>query len=217
MTNYTPTAAVDLLRAEKDGITLADYLESAIGNAVRDFTEDDQLAVFALADDLLDTLLPAFANLNMADYEMEETAPEVAPSETAKSVLEDGSVSTVYLSRSKDNTGHAYGTWSGEPIPHKGHAVVIVDIDTVAQMMDDGPQLLMVNPACVAAHDTYLQHLREKEQAEEKQRLRSHLRQRIEDEVFREELDVLEEQVAAIYERIDSFVDERLAARGVDL
>lgn len=71
MSKYSPTLALDLLKAEKNGITLADYLQSAIGNTILEFTGDDDLAVFAMADDLLPGLLENFSGLDFNRYEVE--------------------------------------------------------------------------------------------------------------------------------------------------
>lgn len=73
MSKYSPTAARDLLEKGKDGITLKEYLVSAMGKALLEFTGDDDLAVVALADDLVPGVLEDFAGLDLNRYEIEPT------------------------------------------------------------------------------------------------------------------------------------------------
>lgn len=55
----------------QDG-NLGDYLQSAIGKALKEFIGDDRLAYMAMADDLVPATLKAFVGLDLNHYEKEE-------------------------------------------------------------------------------------------------------------------------------------------------
>lgn len=105
MTKYSPTAARDLLEKEKDGITLADELQSAIAHAIDQFCEDPDLAVFALADDLLPGVLEDLAGRDLNKYEVE-------PPHTAEDSLTFLDREVVGLLEAADEEIHGVSTLS---------------------------------------------------------------------------------------------------------
>ena len=73
MAIYPRHAATELAsNTERHDGTLADYLQSAIGNALKEFIGDERLAYMAMADDLVPATLKAFIGLDLNDYEKEE-------------------------------------------------------------------------------------------------------------------------------------------------
>lgn len=146
----------------------------------------------------------------------EKKTPVTAPTvnEGTKSIPER-SVTTAYLAKHGDNTRHTFGTWSGKSVPQKGHLTVIIDIDSVAQMMDDGPVLVQMNPGCVAKHDEHVRRYQEEQANKERQRIRREIARRVEEEEgFDNQLEALDAQATAIYAQIDKKVDAILAAEG---
>lgn len=74
MPKCSPDTLRSLLADDGCNITLADELQSAIAHAIGKFLGDCNLAVFALADDVLDVMLPAVAGLDLTKYEIETEA-----------------------------------------------------------------------------------------------------------------------------------------------
>ncbi|MBD8029212.1 hypothetical protein [Corynebacterium gallinarum] len=105
MSKYSPTAARDLLEKEKDGITLEEYLVSAMGEALLEFTGDDDLAVVALADDLVPGVLEDLAGLDLNRYEVE-------PPHTAEDSLTFLDREAVGLLEAADEEIHGVSTLS---------------------------------------------------------------------------------------------------------
>lgn len=73
MSIYPPHAATEFTTAERHDGTLSDYLQSAIGKALKEFIGDDRLAYMAMADDIVPAALGAFIGLDLNDYEKEDT------------------------------------------------------------------------------------------------------------------------------------------------
>lgn len=71
MPKYSPDTLRSLLAHDEDNITLADELQSAIAHTIGKRLGDKNLAVFALADDLLEVMLPALAGVDLNTYEVE--------------------------------------------------------------------------------------------------------------------------------------------------
>lgn len=139
--------------------------------------------------------------------------PVTAPTVNEGNELGTGSSFTAYLAKHGDNTRHTFGTWSGESVPHKGHITVILDIDSVAQMMDDGPVLVQINPGCVAKHDEHVRRYRAEQAEQERKRIRRELSDRItEEEGFEQQLAALDAKATAIYAQIDKKVNAILNA-----
>lgn len=114
MTKYSPTAARDLLEKEKDGITLKEYLVSAMGEALLEFTGDGHLAVVALADDLVPGVLEDLAGLDLNRYEIEPEADieEAEPPHTAEDSLTFLDLEAVGLLEAADEEIHGVSTLS---------------------------------------------------------------------------------------------------------
>ncbi|AGG67636.1 hypothetical protein [Corynebacterium callunae] len=72
MSIYPPNAATEFTTTERHDGTLSDYLQSAIGKALKEFIGDDRLAYMAMADDLVPATLKAFTALDFNHYERDE-------------------------------------------------------------------------------------------------------------------------------------------------
>lgn len=138
-----------------------------------------------------------------------ENTPVTAPTvNEGNELLGTGSSFTAYLPKHGDNTRHAYGTFSGEPVPMKDNITMILPVDAVVHMMDEGPVLVQINPGCLAKHNEYTRQLRAKRAAEKARETRRRIASRIEEEEgFKEKLDALDQQATAIYDQIDARVD----------
>lgn len=138
-------------------------------------------------------------------------APGGAGNKGTKSIAER-SVTTAYLAKHGNNTRHTYGTWSGKSIPQDDHITIIIPLGVAQVMFADGPQLVALNPECVAAQSAAGRKVREEEKRRELAELRRRIADRItEEEGFEEQLDHLDAQATAIYEQIDTKVDAILA------
>lgn len=72
MSTYPPHAATAFVTTENHDGTLSDYLQSAIGKALKEFIGDDRLAYMAMADDIVPAALGAFIGLDLNHYERDE-------------------------------------------------------------------------------------------------------------------------------------------------
>lgn len=73
MSIYPHDAATRLAtNHEAEDGNLGAYLQSAIGQALKEFIGDDRLAYMAMADDLVPATLKAFIGLDLNHYEKEE-------------------------------------------------------------------------------------------------------------------------------------------------
>lgn len=144
-----------------------------------------------------------------------EKTPATAPTvnEGTKSIPAH-SVTTAYLAKHGDNTRHTFGTWSGKSIPQDGHITIIIPLKAAQVMFADGPQLVELNPECVAAQSAVVRKAREEERRKKRAELRRRIADRItEEEGFEEQLAHLDAQATVIYEQIDKKVDAVLEGR----
>ncbi|MBD8030801.1 hypothetical protein [Corynebacterium gallinarum] len=145
-----------------------------------------------------------------------EKTPVTAPTvnEGTKSIPER-SVTTAYLAKHGDNTRHTFGTWSGKSIPQDDHITIIISMEAARTMFADGPQLVALNPECVAAQSAAARKVREEEERRERAELRRRIADRItEEEGFEEHLAHLDAQATVIYDQIDKKVDAVLEEMG---
>lgn len=82
MTTYHPDTLRQLLADDECNITLADELESAIAHTIGKFIGDKNLAVFALANDVMPALVNKLESLDLNAY-----CTEVEPPHTAEDSL----------------------------------------------------------------------------------------------------------------------------------
>lgn len=141
-------------------------------------------------------------------------APGAAGNEGTKSIPAH-SVTTAYLAKNGDNTRHTFGTWSGKSIPQDDHITIIIPLEAAQVMFADGPQLVELNPECVAAQSAAVRKVRKEEERRERAELRRRIADRItEEEGFEEQLAHLDAQATVIYGQIDKKVNAVLEAMG---
>lgn len=140
-------------------------------------------------------------------------APGGAGNKGTKSIAER-SVTTAYLAKHGNNTRHTYGTWSGKSIPQDDHITIIIPLGVAQVMFADGPQLVALNPECVAAQSAAGRKVREEREEKERRRIRREIARRVEEEEFEEQLAALDAQATVIYAQIDKKVDVILEKEG---
>lgn len=119
-----------------------------------------------------------------------EKTPATAPTvnEGTKHIAAH-SVTTAYLAKHGDNTRHTFGTWSRKSIPQDDHITIIIPFEAAQAMFADGPQLVALNPECVAAQSAAARKVREEEERRERAELRRRIAAQItEEEGFEEQL-----------------------------
>lgn len=150
----------------------------------------------------------------MTTHNKKTPAPGGAGNEGTKHIAAH-SVTTAYLAKRGDDTRHTFGTWSGKSIPQDDHITIIISMEAARTMFADGPQLVALNPECVATQSAAARKVREEEKRRERAELRRRIADRItEEEGFEEQLAHLDAQATVIYEQVDKKVDAVLEEMG---
>lgn len=105
MSKYSPDTLRSLLADDEENITLADELESAIAHTIGKFIGDKNLAVFALANDVMPALVRELEGLDLNRYEVE-------PPHTAEDSLTFLDREAVGLLEAADEEIHGVSTLS---------------------------------------------------------------------------------------------------------
>ena len=86
----------------------------------------------------------------------------------------------VYLLKHSDSTRHTFDTWSGESLPRDKYFPVLMAAEAIADIWDNGAQLVEVNPACAEAMAAETIR-RQQAEAEQEQRRRDEANRRREE------------------------------------
>ena len=143
-----------------------------------------------------------------------EKTPTAGQGDEGTKSIAERSVTTAYLAKHGNNTRHTYGTWSGKSIPQDDHITIIIPMKAAQIMFADGPQLVALNPECVAAQSAAVRKVREEREEKERQRVRREIARRVEEEEFEEQLAALDAQATVIYAQVDKKVDAILNEGG---
>ncbi|MGP5343987.1 hypothetical protein [Corynebacterium casei] len=78
--------------------------------------------------------------------------------------------SIAYMGRTRDNTRHSFGTWSGEQLPTEDHTTLVVHWDSFVNAAVNGSATFHINRDCIDKYNAHVYELRAQEEAEKKRK-----------------------------------------------